>query len=233
MNKRILVRAATAAVLFAALPLSAVAVSTPTPTPSAAQAQRLTNLKSKGTAEIDRRLANLNSALGKLNASTKLTAANKATLAKQIQDEIAGLTALKAKLAADTELATARTDVASIVSDYRVYALMLPKARLVSSADRFAVAEDKLQTLHDKLAAKPLKDGANDVAEKLADMQAKITAAKTISDPLTAQLLAIQPTDYNANHATLVQYRASLKTAQDDLKAARDDAKSVIATLGR
>jgi hypothetical protein len=229
-----------AAALLAALPLATVSAVTsthsPTPTPSA---DRLANLKSKGTTEIDRRLANLNAALTKLTASTKLSATDKATLTKQVQAEITGLTALKAKLAADTDLATARADVASIVADYRVYVLMLPKVRMVASADRFAVAEQKLTVLHDKLKAKvdPEVDNsastsnATALTAKLDDMAAKIADAKAKSASMVTQLLALQPTDYNANHAVLVGYRASLKTAQTDLKAARDDAKFVADAL--
>jgi hypothetical protein len=237
MKRLTLVKSIAAAALLAALPVATVSAVTATHTPSPSPStDRLGALKSKGSTEIDRRLANLNAALTKLTASTKLTATDKATLIAQVQAEVAGLTALKAKLVADTDIATARADVASIVADYRVYVLMLPKARMVASADRFTVVEDKLTTLQGKLQAKVTtrKTAGQDVTAlqaKLDDMTAKIADAKAKSASMVTQLLALQPTDYNSNHAVLVQYRASLKTAQTDLKAARDDAKFVADAL--
>lgn len=231
MTQHRLFKAAFAGILLAAIPVastSATVSPVPTPVAAATTAQHLANLKAKGTTEIDRRLANLNSALTKLAASNSLSAADKAALTKTVNDEIAGLTALKTKLAAETVIATARTEVASVVADYRVYALLLPKTRMVASADRFDVVETKLTDLHDKLAAKATTDAEK---AKLTDMAAKVADAKTKSSGLVAQLMALQPTDYNANHAVLVNYRASLKVAQTDLQAARDDAKAVIDQL--
>jgi len=237
MNTKVLSRTLAAAVLIAALPLAtatAVAV-TPGSALGAAQAQRLTNLKTKGAAEIDRRLANLNAAQAKLQAATTLTAANKTTLQQQVQAEITGLTNLKTKLAADTDLATARADVASIVADYRVYALMLPKARLVASGDRLSVVVNKLTDLSGQLQTKIDARAAagQDVTAlraSLADLNAKKADAVKQIVGLT-NLLALQPSDYNANHALLLTYRDGLRTAQTDLKAARDDAKSIIGAL--
>lgn len=239
-------RTALAGVFIAAMPLATDAVAstpkaTPTPkvatSPNAAQAQRLTNLKTKGTAEIDRRIASLNSALEKLNTAAKLTAADKAALTQQIQAEIAGLTTLKAKLGAETELAAARADATSIVTDYRVYALMAPKARMVAAIDRLTVSADKLSEMQASLRIKVDAANASPASGVSADQQkvdamaSKIAAAKAATDGMTAKLLALQPTDYNANHAVLVDYRAKTKIALDNLKAARDDAKDLIASL--
>lgn len=245
LTLRNLGRTAMAGVFLAAMPLATDAAQTATTTTpkataspaAAAQAQRLTNLKTKGTAEIDRRLASLNAALEKLNASAKLSATDKDALVKQMQTEISGLTALKTKLAGETDLAAARTDVTAIVTDYRVYALMAPKARLVASIDRLTIAADKLTALQTELKTKV--DAQNSAAAsgisadqaKLTDMAAQISAANAAISGLTAKLLALQPTDYNSNHAVLVDYRSKTKTAFDDLKAARDDAKTVIDSL--
>src|SRR5882762_7716058 len=93
-------RATLVAVLFTAIPLSSATgvASTVTPAPSANQATRLTNLKTRGTAEIDRRLTNLNAAITKLNGSTKLAQNDKNVLVTQVTDEVTALTTLRAKL---------------------------------------------------------------------------------------------------------------------------------------
>jgi hypothetical protein len=95
---------------------------------------------------------------------------------------------------------------------------------MVSSTDQFDATEQKLTTLHDKLASQISPMNSTDAA-KLADMTAKIADAKTKTAGLVAQLLALQPTDYNANHTVLVNFRATEKLAHDDLMAARDDAR--------
>jgi chromosome segregation ATPase len=238
MNLRTLVRNATAAALFAAIPLSSVSsmASTPAPTVSAVQAQRIAHLKTKGAAEIDRRIANLTAALQKLSASTKLATDNKTALTQQVQSEISGLTSLKTKLAAETTLTGARADVQSIITDYRVYVLMLPKARLVAADDRFSVSEAKLNELATKLQTRitALKSNGKDVASlqaSLDDMKAKTASAQGRTAGLVTKLLSLQPTDYNANHALLVSYRDALKAAQADLKTARDDAKTIITAM--
>jgi hypothetical protein len=237
MRLNIVSRSALIAVLFTAIPLSsATGVASKSESPSATQAARLTNLKTRGTAEIERRLASLTAARTTLNAGTRLTQADKNTLVAEVAGEITALTALSTKLGADTDLAVARTDVQSIVTDYRVYALILPKARLAAAADRFVLVEDQLTQLQAKLQAKTdaAKTAGKDTTvmeASISDMAAKIANSKTITDGFVAQLLALHPTDYNASHALLASYRESLVAARTDLKTARDDAKSIVAVL--
>lgn len=254
-------RLALPAALLATFPLTSNAVVSPaparvTPTPAskaaadatpnppalaslsaAAQAQRLANLKTRGDTEISRRLSNLNNALAKVQTVTTLSTADKAALVGQIQAEISGLNTTKSKLDTDTTLATARTDVQTIVTDYRVYALMLPKARLTATFDQLAVVETKLNKLANQLGAaiNSAKASGKDVTAtqaSLADMQAKIAAIATLTDGQVAKLLALQPSDYNTDHTVLESYRTTLVTAQTDAKAAASDASSIIQGLG-
>lgn len=228
-------RAALAAVFAAALPLTpALSATTLAPTVGS---QALSHLQTKGKAEIDRRTKNLQQALDKLSQSNTINATDKAALSRQVNDEISGLTALETKLSADTTASAARSDVQSIIGDYRVYVLMLPKVRMIAAADRFTVVAGKLTSLHDKLQARVnslnlSSAAASQLSAKLADMKAKIDDAKSKFGGLTGQLLALQPTDYNSNHALLETFRTAMATAHSDLKAARDDAKSVISALG-
>ena len=250
MSSRLL-RTAMAAALFSAIPLTSVdGVSQPPTTDKAVaaktgaspaaltttQAAHLANLKAHGTTEIQRRLSNLTAALTKLSATTKLTAADKTALTNQINSEISSLTALKTKLAADTDLTTARADVQNIVSDYRVYVLLLPKTRLIATADSFSTVETQFNTLANLLQAKidSTKKAGKDVTAlqaSLNDLDAKLTDARTKSSSVIAPLLALQPGDYNSNHAVLVNYRNTLRAADTDLTTARDDAKSIISGL--
>lgn len=240
MTRITLTRRLVAATLLAAFPFAtATAIATPAPAASPisqASSVRLSNLKSKGSTEIDRRLLNLTAAGAKLESAGKLSATDKAALLKQLSDESTSLTALKTKLAAETTLPEARADVQSIVADYRVYALMLPKARLVATADRLIQADDKLSALSIQLAEKvaAAKAAGKDVGaveSKVSSLKLRLSSVKPKLDPLPAELLALTPKDYNADHSVLVSYRTKLASSATELKAAREEAKAIVALL--
>lgn len=237
------VRMTIAAALFAAIPFSEVYAlvqaspsATPTPTAttqvSAGSSAAVTALKAKGMAEIDRRITRLTAAFDKLNTSAKLSAADKAALTTQITAELAGLAGLKTKLAADTTLAEARADVVSIVTEYRVYALILPKVRLATAIDRLTVVESQLTDIAARFEAEfaaHTPTAAQTAA--LAELKTKTTAAKAKIEGVSAKLIALTPTDYNADHAILNGYRATLAAALADMKAARAAANTLVKTL--
>jgi DNA repair exonuclease SbcCD ATPase subunit len=211
---------------------------TPAPTPlksltAAQQATRLTTLKTKGDAEITRRQGNLNTALNKIASLTSLSAGDKSALTTEVQNEISGLTTLKSKLDNETALDAARTDVQSIITDYRVYVLVLPVARLVEAIDQLTNVEAKLTTLQAKIQGAADKDQSagkdvTSIQKNITDLQAQINTAQNATTGLTAKLLALKPADYNADHTVLMQYRTSVGSAETALKAARDDAKQAI-----
>jgi hypothetical protein len=231
MKLRTIGRRLVAATLLAAMPYATVnAVTSSAP---AAPDQHLVNLKTKGAAEIDRRVTNLQAALVKLADSKTITAADRDALVASVNAELAGLTTLKTKLAADSTIAAARADVVQIVTDYRVYTLMLPKARLLATSDRIQAAQANLgrfqELANTKIAA--AKSAGKDVSAVEASaklMGDKLAKAQTDVAGLNAKLLALQPADYNANHAALDPYRLSLTDARDNLKSARDQAHAVV-----
>lgn len=222
---------------------SGVTSNLPTPTPvvgkltPAEEATHLNNLKTRGAAEITRRVAALTAAHTSLNATSKLTAADKATLSTQLQAEIDALGTLNTKLSAETTLAAARTDVQSIFDGYRVYALMLPKIRLVTAADQAAVVGEAFNTLAHTLSAKiaAAKSSGKDVTAEqasLSDLDAKIGDARLKYLDLGSKIIALAPADYNANRNVLAADRDTLTTVRADFKAARADASSILSALG-
>ena len=241
---------ATATPVATATPTSTVA-STPTvvtsnlpsPTPAAGtvakadQAAHLAILKTKGTAEINRRIISLQSSLTDLSATTKLSAADKATLTTQVQTEITGLQALATKLNADTTLAAAHTDVTSIFNDFRVYALMLPKVRLVAVADQFATVGANFNILANNLQTKlgiAKAQGKDTTAAEasLADLELKLDDAHSKYTGLADKVIALAPSDYNGNHTVLSSERDSLVLARADFKAARADVDTIVKDIG-
>lgn len=190
----------------------------------------------RGNNEISRRLGTLNKLSAKITGMTKLTDADKTTLTGEITDEINGLTALKTKLDGDTTVADARADAQSIINDYRVYALVMPKVFLVKTADDQQVAEARLTALAVKLqaridAAKSAGKSVTALTNALANMNSQINAAQAISSSIESSVVNLQPSDYNSNHRVLSGDRDQLKTAQSDIKQAVSSATSIVAGL--
>ncbi|HSX33551.1 MAG TPA: hypothetical protein VLF91_04400 [Candidatus Saccharimonadales bacterium] len=200
------------------------------------QATRLTNMKQKGDQEITRRLNALSKLTDKITAAAKLSASDKAALSSEVSSEITGLTTLKAKLDAETTVAGAAADVQSMVTEYRVYALIVPKVQLIKTADDQQAVESKLTDLATKLQARltTAQTQGKDVSAlqtKLTDMNTQIATAQAISAGVEVEALALQPSDYNADHAIVSSYRNRLQTAHQDNQAAYQDAKAIVSGL--
>lgn len=223
-------------VAMAALPASAMNANPPHATSQANQQTRLGDIKSRGDAEITRRLATLNTLDGKISAATHLTAADKVSLTNEVNSEISGLTSLKSKLDSETTVSAALTDAKSIISGYRVYALVGPKVMLIKTADDQQVVEDKLTTLAGKLQTRinSAKTDGKDVSalqSSLDDLNSQLSGSKPISSSVETKVLSLEPGDYNSDHTILSGYRAQLQTARTDNQKAISDAKSIISDL--
>jgi hypothetical protein len=181
-------------------------------------------LKARGDFEVDRRLRTLSDLTRRVQNATHLTAANRDALTAQLAAETSGLTALKAKIDADTDLATLRADLRSIVSQYRVYLLMDPKVHLVIAADRALAAADAFDKVFARLDGKPGVDQA-----KLADAKAKVAEARSLAGAVPGSVIPLQPPDYPGNRPTLESARDHLRTARQDLRAARAEVGQLVA----
>lgn len=210
--------------------------STNTSGTSTTNTQTLQKVISRGDAEITRRLGTLNTLTSKINAATKLSASDKATLTAEVSSTISGLDTLKTQLDSETTLAAAKTDVSNMYSEYRVYALVAPKVGLVKVADDQQVAESKLSALATKLQTRITADqnAGKDVTalqSDLTDMTTKTSAAQTISSNIESSVINLQPSDYNSNHSVLEGDKTQLQTAHADNEAAYTDAKNIVSGL--
>jgi hypothetical protein len=217
-------------------PLLANAMSTTTTTSTDTSQSRLPVIISKGDQEITRRLTTLGTLSSKISAATKLTASDKTSLTNEVSATISGLTTLKAQLDSETTVAAAKTDVANIYSEYRVYALVAPKVGLIKVADDQQVVEAKLTALSTKLQARITADqtaGKNvtTLQADLTDLNTKVSASQAISANMETSVIGLEPSDYNSDHALLTGDSTQLKTAHADNVAAATDAKNIIAGL--
>ncbi|TXN29687.1 hypothetical protein [Lacisediminihabitans profunda] len=203
---------------------------------AAAAPARLSAIQASAAAKTSARIASLNSAIPRVTANRALSDAERSTILGTLNADLAAMKSLAAKIAADTDAATARTDYASIFTGYRVYAVALPQAHFAAAADaltdtvipRLTAAESKLAAA---LAGKYASKSTPELQAKLADMTTQIAAATAAADGTAARALAVTPSDYNANHAVMAPIRASIASAHAAAKLARADAKSIMAAL--
>lgn len=201
-----------------------------------AQQQNITNLKQRADQEITRRVSSLNALIVKINKIKKLPSSNKTSLITQVQTEINNLNALKLKVDADTDLATLRKDVQSIVQSYRVYAFFIPQINLLIAADALSTNADNLTVLYNKLqtlVGKSRVTGTTltNLQNLLSNMQAKITDAQSQYQAVETEVIALTPQGYPTNKTVLQDARQKLRIGTADLKSARDFGGQIIVIL--
>ncbi len=218
MNRSLLtglvsVGAATAMAVGAVAPAFA-AEGTSAPTPSHSPAS-LSTIQQRGETLIHARLGSLATAITRVTDAKDATAADRTKILGTLNADVSGLAALAAKIQADTTVATARADVASIFTTYRVYAVALPQSYIAIGADRIGdTAVPKLQAAHDRLQGR----GADKA--QLALMQNDITTAAQDVRGLDAEALGVTPGAYNADHTVMAALRARLHDAASRIKDA-------------
>ena len=196
----------------------------------------LTRLKTRGDAEITRRLTALNKLATVINSAVNLSASNKTSLSNQVSGETSDLTSLKTQLDGETTLAVAQADAQSIITGYRVYALIVPKVYLLKSADTELANNTKLSTLAGKLqdrlnTAKGQGKDVSSLQTKLDDMNAQTASAKGTAEAVETKVLPLLPTDYDSDHSVLEGQKAQLQTAHNQNIVAYSDAKTIVAGL--
>jgi hypothetical protein len=194
--------------------------------PSFAQAateknsEKILQLQARGDREIDRRISPLSLLAGKIDKISKLTAEQKASYIAEINDNIYELQTLRNKIDVDTDLAVLKKDLANVTAAYSIYAVYIPKVRLLVCVDRVDATNNVLTgvetSLEEKITAQ--KTAGKDVvgAEALVkDMKTKLASAKVKSAALSSSLIDIVPSGYPGN-------KGSFQTAKSDLSAIRN-----------
>jgi hypothetical protein len=192
----------------------------------------LAQVISRGTRLINTRLTSLNNLKNLINKS-KLTTDQKNSLNSMIDDNIAGLNQQKTKIAADTDLTTAKADVSYIYTYYRIYAVFIPKIHALKMLSLDQNTLNNFQnTVFVKYQAKidSLKTN-NGNATTIANMEAGLAKAKndattagSLITSTTAQAQNLQPSDYPTQSKTIITgIRANIKTVRTDFQTIRTD----------
>ena len=227
---------------FAALgsaPAFADATPAPAPTSTAGPTKTprtLTNVQESAATATAKRITSLNTAITKVTANAFLTTSDKTALLENLNNDLAGMNTLATKIAADTDLAQAKIDYATIFTTYRVYSVSLPQAAYTGLADtvisktaaKLTAEQTRLSGL---LSGKDSSKSTAALQASLTDMTAQIGNAGSAVAGLAAGSLAATPEQYDGNHDVMKPFKASATTARAALKQAQTDAKTIRASL--
>ncbi|MEK7612906.1 MAG: hypothetical protein AAB449_02040 [Patescibacteria group bacterium] len=199
------------------------------------------NAVTRAGQEIDRRIAALQRLNARIQEMRKVTAEFKQNLNTNIQNQVSGLTTLRAKIEADTDAATLKADVQTIGAAYRVFMLIMPQAAIAAAADRVVVAVDMLVGIGNKLQARidaAAQTGADGTALKaaLTDLGAKLSTAQTEAQAAVTGSAALAPDNGDAkvmasNTSALKAARTHVQDAHAALIAARKDVTTILQGL--
>lgn len=208
---------------------------------SAKLSARITAAKSHANQEIDRRITILNDMNTKVQAMVKLSADEKTSIASSIAAQVSDLTTLKAKIDADTDIATLKVDIKSITASYRIFALVVPQSRIEVAVDKINTAAESLTTLAGKLQVRitSAQTAGKDVASisaSLTDMNAKLADANVQASAAASEVANLTPdngdkTKMQSNEQALKDARSKIQVALKDLAAARQDAGTIVKGL--
>ena len=196
------------------------------------------DIRARCLTAIDVRLPALASARTAVSSNEHITDDHEAALAADLGETAARLRVLVDLIRADTDLAALRDHCRSIFEDNRVFALVLPRVRLVVGADTATDAGARLTDVAGKLAAaiERAQAAGQDVRQAKLDldmMKAHIASGVAAAGSVPGTVLGLTPADWNANHEVLTPPRQSLRSARADLKVARDLAHKIRSELMR
>ena len=199
---------------------------------TANQTARTDKLHTECNTAISNRLTALNALSTRVNGLKKLSTDQRTQYTNQITADINGLTSLKTKCDADTDLTTLRADYRSVFTKYRVYAVFIPQLHLLAASDTMGYTADLMSQFAAKLQGRIESVGnPSNLTGLLSDMLAKIADAETQYNLVESQITSLTPDSYNTNptgtQSTLKNARAEIKTGAGDLKAALADANQI------
>lgn len=198
---------------------------------------RLGSVQDRGDRATQNRIDVLNALSTRVNNMKLLTANEKATLVAEINQTVSSMNTVQANLASATSSAAARAELQTVAPDYRVYMLVVPQVTLLSATERINSLIASLQTVQSKVQSRlsgnaSLSTNAS-ISASLSDMSAKLSDATSLSTAAQAEIVGLKPDNGDAsvrasNTAALKDARAKIKSAHQDLVAARKDAGDIV-----
>ncbi len=210
------------------------------PKATVALTARIEKGQAKATEEIDRRITALNELNTRIQAMTKVNDQEKANISAFLQSQVGLMASLKAKIVADADIDTLKTDIKSITESYRVFALVMPQGHMIAVTDAIVATSDSLNILAAKLQARidavPAGKDTTTLATLIADMKAKADDSKVQAQAAVNLIAPLTPdngdkTIMEKNKKAFVDAKAKIKLGSDDIKKSREDAKKIVDML--
>ncbi len=162
-----------------------------------------------------------------MNAAKGL-GSGQSTLAAYLGRDIAPLQQLGTKIAGDTLVSQAESDYQSIFTDYRVLALVLPAAWQAADADHVVnTAVPGLTTDATKAQSHVNATNQATLQPMIDSLNADISGATNAASGVASTVLSYVPSQWNANNSLLSPTKASLATADGDVKSARSEVQQI------
>ena len=225
--------------VYAQTAATAGATAPATPPTAINASSSISTIISRADAEIDQRTNDLNDIITRIGEVQKLSTTNQALLIASAQNEINQLSSLKSQIDAETNTAAARIDYKSITKSYGIYDLIATQTRIVIAADKVISIVSSMNLVAGKIQSRIANISSINsvtVQQQYSDAISKITDASTQGIAATNEVIKLLPdkgvaTILQSNTAALKDARAKLKTATDDLSAARDDFANIASFL--
>ena len=158
-----------------------------------------------------------------------------AGLAKLVAVDSVGIGALAGDVSSATNVAALDQIAASMIDDYRVYAVVAPVVRTtLASYDQLA-AVASLQALEPAIGAAMATDSKSSSADRAAalyrDLLAQLTDVTAADTAEASAVLALGPASFPSSSAVLSAASSTLAASAARLSSARQDVKGIVALL--
>jgi hypothetical protein len=115
----------------------------------------------------------------------------------------------------------------AMINDERVYLVVTAQTNLVMAADNDSVVETGYTGLAGEISPLVSELNRSRAAVLLANINAEVTAATSLTTGVSADALALTPAGYPANETQIKTYTAQLGEVSHDLGVARVDVKAI------
>ncbi|MHB0976744.1 MAG: hypothetical protein ACYC1U_06070 [Candidatus Aquicultorales bacterium] len=190
---------------------------------------KMEKLRKRGLQMVDKRIGRLEKELIRVRSLKKISEEERAALVEEIQGALDELSILRGRIERETDAQALISEVKSIISNFRVYAVVLPKAKALEAAERANWGAQRFDTL------------AGKIEERIAEAEAAgedVTALQELLEQFKAELESAKANIAEAREAfksmLIIDPKAatmSLKEGKAELKEARQDFKDAIGIL--
>lgn len=185
------------------------------------------NLKDRAEKAIEKRMDTIERATEALQEAEHLTDEHERALLAELDSSAAGLTELGRQIEDATTLEELRELIPLIFEDYRIYAVVVPKAHLVVVADTLMAAAGRIELVAGSLqdAIDRFREAGFDTTEAeeaLAEMNASLGEAVALARPVPDTVLPLAPADWPD------PVQGIIEEAHSDVRSARHHVESAI-----